>query len=49
MVFNTPKAGPLNCVTSPMQKEKIYIVILSILNDLATINTKTQVKSNDGR
>ena len=33
--FNTPKAWPLSCVTSPIQKEKIKIVILSILNVLA--------------
>ena len=32
--FNTPKAGPLSCVTSPIQKKKIKIVILSILNVL---------------
>ena len=32
--FNTPKAGPLSCVTSPIQKEKIKIVIFSILNVL---------------
>ena len=30
--FNTPKTGPLSCVTSPIQKEKIKIVIFSILN-----------------
>ena len=36
MVFNNPKAGPLSCVTSPVQKEKIKIVILSILNVLDT-------------
>ena len=32
--FNTPKTGPLSCVKSPIQKEKIKIVILSILNVL---------------
>ena len=36
--FNTPKAGPLSCVTSPIQKEKIKIVILSILNVLDSIS-----------
>ena len=36
--FNTPKAGPLSCVTSPIQKEKVKIVILSILNVLGFIN-----------
>ena len=41
--FNTPKAGPLSCVTSPIQKEKIKIVILSILNVLGStyyVNTR---------
>ena len=32
MVFYTPKAEPLSCVTSPIQKEKIKMVVLSILN-----------------
>ena len=36
--FNIPKAGPLSCVTSPIQKKKIKIVILSILNVLGFIN-----------
>ena len=36
MVFNTPKAGTLSCVTSPIQKDKIKIIILSILHILVT-------------
>ena len=32
--FNTPKAEPLSCLTSPIDKEKIKIVIISILNVL---------------
>ena len=32
--FNIPKAGPLSCVKSPIQKERIKIAIISILNVL---------------
>ena len=32
--FNTPKTEPLSCVTNPIQKEKIEIVVLSVLNVL---------------
>ena len=38
--FNTPKAGPLSCLTSPIQKEKIKIVILSILNVLGVTDVR---------
>ena len=37
--FNTPKAGPIRCVTSPIQKEQIKIVVFSILNVLDKIES----------
>ena len=40
---NTPKARPLSCVTSPIQKEKIKIVILSILDVLGLMQTEKSV------
>ena len=46
MEFNTPKAGPLSCVTSPIEKEKIKIVILSILNLLDHIHRTRAVLYN---
>ena len=35
LCFNTPKADPLSCVTSPIKREIIKIVVPSILNVLA--------------
>ena len=37
MVFNTPKAESLGYITSPIEKEKIKAVVLSILNVLGTM------------
>ena len=44
--FNSPKGGPLSCVTSPIQREKIKIVILSILNVLGVTHSKSSSNGN---